>query len=686
MPPRRAARAGSSTPSRTRPSTAQPSTQGNTPGRTTALESTPLPDVEAEQSFAYGSSNTKLLPQQLVAQKKMTIKQIAETLDTGVLQARRNFQAQREAAEQYGMTSSDARAARAARRSSDRESRESSVASDETPVPKAPRHRTRVSQTNTEQWLQDIQEEAESQEAESREADSQEEASSEQQSDPQEARPHEHGHIQGEPGSQPDSSLSTSSQHSLARVRLSPPPRASVEQSSMPDVNRFDQTYTHEHGLHVHGTTQPPSSARGKCLWFVAYVRNSFIVLGDRIWWYLSNYTFHHFRRHFFQVSTVMLFMLAACFMSLMLARMVCNWYGETPWSTEPSRPWHHRVNGMCKYSPSDRFLSRDSTESDARAARACASQVARLAKEVKRQERSVHDMQAKQSLTSATVNELSERQSELLKHQSDLQSKLADAKASQATSSTKAPKSQRRPSALSPIFKRINYASPGLGAIIEPSLTSPTKTKHFPFYQSLLLGSAGIKKYQSRPPIEALKPWSEVGDCWCAASSTHRDGSADAQNMDGKEGRYVQLGIYLGHDIFPDEIVVEHLPLKTTPSPGSAPKEIEVWGEFGHLTQVEFAALQMGPHPLKEVEWYPQLGLLGRLRYDAAANEDGRYVQMFPLDFNQKHQDELWVRKVVLRVKSSWGSENTCLYRVRVHGVPVQAHPGIDWETEKNW
>ena len=153
---------------------------------------------------------------------------------------------------------------------------------------------------------------------------------------------------------------------------------------------------------------------------------------------------------------------------------------------------------------------------------------------------------------------------------------------------------------------------------------------------------------------------------------------------MDGEQGRYVQLGVLMGHDIFPDEVVIEHVPFKITPGPGSAPKEIEVWGDFSHLDRAEFAALMSGPHPIKECQWHPPRGLLGRFKYSAEDNEDGKFIQFFRLDFNQNHKDEYWVRKVVFRITSNWGGENTCLYRVRVNGVPVHPDPEIDREAPR--
>ncbi len=659
MPPRRGKRAASSTPVRTRAlAGGGPPIQGNTPGRTTALESTPLPDIEAEQSFAYGSAVTKLLPQQLVARKKMTIEQMAETLDAGILEAEKNFQAQRAEADKYGMTAAEARAARALRRSSDRESRESSVDLDQTPVPQPSRHRQELSRDKTVEWLQDIPEEPNS----------------------RGASPQPDHDSQAEADSPAKSSLDSDSHPSLDRVTLSPPPRNHYEQSSMPDVIRFDQTYTHERVHGVRATVQPPIDAWDRFLWYVARFRDFFLRLWDRILLYVTDYSFADFvsscYKGFAAVSLLFLFW----GFGFVMLYLVCDWYCETPWSVEPSRPWHHRVNAICRYSSVPRWSGGNTTEADTPHTRASVLQIDRFIQKVYHQETLVKDMQAQQSVASATINDLSERQSELLKHQSDLQSKLADAKASQATASSKSP---WHSSSLSPIFKRINYASRGLGAITDPYLTSPTKTKHFPFYQRLLLGSAGIRKYQSRPAIEALNPWAEVGDCWCAASTRRPNDPAD-QTMDGKEGRYTQLAINLGHDLFPDEVVIEHFPLKTTPSPGSAPKDIEVWGDFSHLNQIQFAALQMGPHALKDVEWYPQLGLLGRLKYDAVANqEEGKYIQIFRLEFNQANRDEFWMKKVVFRATTNWGAENTCLYRVRVHGVPVRPHPEIVREAE---
>ena len=682
MPPRRTTRAAAtSTPTRTLPSATRPLNQGNTPGRTATLETTPLPDVEAELSFAYGSSNTKPLPLQLVAHKKQSHQQILEIVDIGVVEADKNFAAQAVEAERYGTTTAAARAARAARRSSERESRASSVEEDQTPVPQVSRRRKGFSTEKTNQWLDDIEEEADSQER----AGTQDNAGSQRVSYVQAKAGTQGGaNAQKETGSQgdlksrDDSPLSNNSHRSLDRDTESSPPETQRGQSTMPDLNHWDHTYTQERGLHLQGTTQPPTDAWSRFLWYVADVRDFFLLLWDRIWRYLHDYSFEKFRAHCYGLGLMSCILFLIFAGALFMTTVFCWWFCETPWSISPSGPWHHRVNGMCRYTAMD-WRSRGTT-ADAPSTGTSASQISRLMKQIKRQEELVHDLQAKQSVTSATIDELTERQAELLKYQSDLQSKLAKAEAVQAASSSRSSKSPWQSPYLAPIFKRINYASPGLGAVVDPYLTSPTKAKHFPFYQRLLLDSAGIKKYQSPPPIQALTPWTEIGDCWCAAlTNSHHPTSNSQTQMDGRNGRYVQLAIMLGYDIFPDEIVIEHLPIKTTPFPGVAPKDIEIWADFSHLSPNEFSSLTAGPHRLKEVELYPPMGLLGTFRYDAVANEkEGRYVQVFRLEYNQNQQDEFWTKKLVVRIKRNWGGENTCLYRVRVHGVPVHPHPEL--------
>ncbi|ERF68273.1 hypothetical protein EPUS_02729 [Endocarpon pusillum Z07020] len=682
MPPRRTTRAATSTPTRTLPAATRPLNHGNTPGRTATLETTPLPDVEAELSFAYGSSNTKPLPLQLVAHKKQSHQQILEIVDIGVVEANKNFAAQAVEAEQYGTTTAVARAARAARRSSERESRASSVEEDQTPVPQISRRRKGFSTEKTNQWLDDIEEEADSQER----AGTQDDAGSQRVSYVQAKagtqggqNAQEEAGSQGDLKSRDDSSLSNNSHRSLDRDTESSPPETQRGQSTMPDLNHWDHTYTQERGLHSQGTTQPPTDAWSRFLCYVTDVRDFFLLRWNRIWWYFHDYSFEKFRTHCYELAFMgcILFLIFAG--ALFMTTVFCWWFCETPWSLSPSGSWHHRVNGMCRYTAMD-WRSRDTT-ADATSTGTSASQISRLMKQIKRQEELVHDLQAKQSVTSATVDELTERQAELLKYQSELQGKLAKAEAAQAASSSRSSKSPWQSPYLAPIFKRINYASPGLGAVIDPYLTSPTKAKHFPFYQRLLLDSAGIKKYQSRPPIQALTPWTEIGDCWCAAltESPNHPTSKSKIQMDGRNGRYVQLAIMLGYDIFPDEIVIEHLPIKTTPFPGIAPKDIEIWADFGHLSHKEFASLTAGPRGLKEVELYPPMGLLGTFQYDAVANEkEGRYVQVFRLEYNQNQHDEFWTKKLVVRVKRNWGGENTCLYRVRVHGVPVHPHPEL--------
>ena len=732
MATRRSARKPGTTVARNQAQTPRSTAQPNTPGRTTDFDSTPLPDVEAEQSFAYGAPTTKPLPQQLVAHKRMTIQQIAETLDAGISQAEKNFQAQRREAEQYGMTTAapapntsaavEARALRAMRRSSSRDTRASSVESPQTPLPR----RTTRGRQQSVQRLQGIREEQNARKKKlSSSAEEDEEAEDGGQED-EDVQSITTATSEIDTASHPDLNGVAESNNGLDSDPLPRPPRppstpaySRLDQSSMPPIDKFDQTYSHERGLHVHAASTPPVAFQTRAWRRLAADFHSLIASCQRLVNEVRLLWRNQLASYFYNGSWLLLVVAAGLLLAMILSRVACDWYGETTWSYAPTRPWHHQGNKVCKMYAGKAFAA-DFNSSDGNDARSSATtaHVRRLVEEMRDQKQRVHELQIEQAVASSSIGELSAQTSVLMKQNDELQRDLKETKKNaQLGGSSQASQQGYSPITSSfPLLKRINYASPGLGAIVDPYMSSPTKTREFPWYQRLLLSRAGLKKYQSRPPIEALKPYSDVGDCWCAAAATPSSPSGSSptlasdsshtavngQLMDGKNGRYVQLAVILGTDIFPDEIVIEHLPLDVTPSPDSAPKDVEVWGDFSHLSASQFAKLvnttvsprQHPPHPNQnpssssspssfllpksELLGSTQLALLGTAHYDGphANRQEGRFIQTFPLNVNQDGRDEVWISKVVLRVTTNWGAKHTCIYRVRVHGVPKGGRP----------
>ena len=123
-----------------------------------------------------------------------------------------------------------------------------------------------------------------------------------------------------------------------------------------------------------------------------------------------------------------------------------------------------------------------------------------------------------------------------------------------------------------------------------------------------------------------------------------------------------------MANDIYPKEVVVEHIPKSATLDFASAPHEMELLasidgfnaqGTVGDLSEKIFPDAYES-HLGKE--WI----LIGTWRYDM---EDAHHVQHF---YPQVDLQSLGVstRQLVVRAKSNQGnSDHTCLYRVRVHG-----------------
>ncbi|EEH34134.2 hypothetical protein PAAG_05183 [Paracoccidioides lutzii Pb01] len=279
-----------------------------------------------------------------------------------------------------------------------------------------------------------------------------------------------------------------------------------------------------------------------------------------------------------------------------------------------------------------------------------------------------------------------------------------------------------RSPAAMDPLaFPKVNFASVGMGAVVDPYLTSPT--------MDTLSGLAGrIGHYLAKvpwglPPVAALQPWDGVGDCWCAATRSNVS----------------QLAILLGRAIVPEDVVIEHIPKGATLDAGAAPREMELWAQYtarpptsssppgsssssppspsslssSREPPSSFPSSSLGssppraaphirsppspaspsqsPHhlsfsslrdiilttlrqvyPNEPVSAYSDDALLGPSFFRVGRwqyNIDGRHhIQRFNLDA-VIDMPAVRVQKVVFRVKSNWGAAHTCLYRVRLHG-----------------
>ena len=164
------------------------------------------------------------------------------------------------------------------------------------------------------------------------------------------------------------------------------------------------------------------------------------------------------------------------------------------------------------------------------------------------------------------------------------------------------------------------------------------------------------IKQIISKGPTTALAPWHDVGDCWCAATAD--------------EGDYVRLHVPTHEYIYPTEVIVEHFPSAGTRDPGTAPRNLELWADFSGMKIEERERLEI-PKMQESNVLDAQFAQLGVMQYDASP--DVSHVQTFRLNVNQRELLH-YAKTFVLRVTSTYGADNACLYRIRLHGVPIDA------------
>lgn len=210
----------------------------------------------------------------------------------------------------------------------------------------------------------------------------------------------------------------------------------------------------------------------------------------------------------------------------------------------------------------------------------------------------------------------------------------------------------------------RLNHFSQGTGAVVNPKLTSPNYLFPSMDRNFLIKGlSWAIWKPipSPNPPEIALQKWEEHGDCWCSPSK-------DA------DGFGPSLAVIMSNQIYPDQIIIEHLPPTGSLEPGAAPKDMELLAyiedqETYHAIKrksddiFQEEALEDEPQPFGFVR-------IATWTYESHALSN---IQSFPLQIDlSTFKGPSHTNRLIVRSKNNWGGDTvdfTCLYRVRVNG-----------------
>ncbi|KAL2851451.1 hypothetical protein BJY01DRAFT_209034 [Aspergillus pseudoustus] len=237
--------------------------------------------------------------------------------------------------------------------------------------------------------------------------------------------------------------------------------------------------------------------------------------------------------------------------------------------------------------------------------------------------------------------------------------------------------------------YYKTNFLTVGAGVIIDPYMTSPTAEPKYTMIQKAYMHLTRHQHYHQQPPLAAFSPWDDYGDCWC---------SAPRQGM-------TQLAVLLGRRILPEEVVVEHMPKAATIRPEVAPQEMELWVRYryvggGRPYKRSIGSFLLGnpkniagQDSLKSdrkilrtpvmdalrLAWRgepdssfsddkllgPDFYKIGKWTYDI---NDLQHIQRFPVTAILD-SDDVRVDKVVFRVNKNWGGNETCIYRLKLHG-----------------
>ena len=204
---------------------------------------------------------------------------------------------------------------------------------------------------------------------------------------------------------------------------------------------------------------------------------------------------------------------------------------------------------------------------------------------------------------------------------------------------------------------REVDFFASSLGAVVNPYLTSPTYRKpRKPTWTNLLKPSMfEIASITPRAPVEALRSWQDMADCWCAA-----------KNPEGLS----QIGVLLPYTIYPSTISIEHMPKQGTLEIDAAPKKMELWVDVRTRAKKQEVdeALDIYQSDFRECSKDAPGDTFVCIRSMIFDPVNSWHFHSYTIVDNMKEY-EVPIKSAVLRITENWGHKYTCLYRVRLHG-----------------